>query len=281
MQVNLGGIVHLSTVDWTGWATTVIFLRGCPLRCPHCQNKDLQSGESPADLSIVRGEVRIQSAGPDGRNRLHSAQITLNEAVRLANGQASCKSADALISGIVLSGGEPLMQPEAVRSIARSAKEAGLKVGLETCGYYPDKMAQLLEEKLLDRVFLDIKASPKDPEYERACGRKNVASNVMESLKHCMRCGVSLEVRITIFPEMPSASDIVEIASMLNSLQQNFPKNQLKLLALQRGLPKDGEFEPVSKEILTSMARSIEGLVEVKIRDYPEAKPSSDGKAID
>jgi pyruvate formate lyase activating enzyme len=280
MKVNLGGIVHLSTVDWTGSACTVIFLRGCPMRCPHCQNKDLQSGDSPADLSIVNGEIRVQPLRLGNGRRLSSAQITLNEAIRLFDEQASQKSADSLISGIVLSGGEPLMQHEVVRSIARSAKKAGLKVGLETCGYYPDLMAQLLEENLLDFVFLDIKAALKDPEYERACGHKNAASRVMESLKQSLRSGVSFEVRITVFPEMPSKSDVNEIAVIINHLQKEFPQNQLKLLALQRGLPKDREFVPVSREILASMARSIEGLVEVKIRDYSEAKPSLNGLAI-
>ncbi len=279
MQVNLGGIVHLSTVDWTGSACTVIFLRGCPMRCPHCHNRDLQSGESPADLSVVRGGIRIHSLVSSNMHRIPSAQITLDEAVRLANADAGKIFGNTLISGIVLSGGEPLMQPAAVRSIARSAREAGLKVGLETCGYYPNHIAQLLDKKLLDRVFLDIKSALKDPEYERACGRKDVATKVMESLRMCMRCAVPLEVRITVFPEMPSASEVKEIASMLNRLHQEFPASQLKLLALQRGLPEDKEFEPVSRETLASMAESIEGLVDVKVMDYREAKPSLDGKS--
>jgi pyruvate formate lyase activating enzyme len=278
MQVNLGGVVHLSTVDWTGSAATVVFLRGCPLRCPHCQNRDLQSGENLANLAFVHGEIRINSLGPLRFGRVPSAQITLNKAVRLVNVKPADTYDNTLVSGIVISGGEPLMQPEAVRAIARSARDAGLKVGLETCGYYPDRMARLLEEMLLDRIFLDIKAALKDPEYERATGRKDVACKVMESLRSCMRSGIPLEVRTTVFPEMPSASEIDEIAEKLAELKQEFPESQLELWALQRGLPKDKEFEPVSDEILSAMARSIEGLVEVKLRDYRESKPSLDGK---
>jgi pyruvate formate lyase activating enzyme len=281
MQVNLGGIVHLSTVDWTGSAVTVVFLRGCPLHCPHCQNRDLQSGENLVNLAIVHGDIRIDSLQPLCVGRVPSAQITLDKAVRLVNAKPADAYSNNFVSGIVISGGEPLMQPEAVRSIARSARDAGLKVGLETCGYYPERMSKLLEEKLLDRIFLDIKAALKDPEYERATGRKNVACKVVESLRSCMRLGVPFEVRTTIFPEMPSSSEISEIAKMLSELKQAFPESRLEHWALQRGLAKNKEFEPVSDEILSSIARSIAGLVEVKLRDYTESKSSLDGKVVD
>ncbi len=54
LKVNFGGIVPLSTVDWLGRAALVVFLRGCPLRCPHCHNQKLQTGESIVASSCYR-----------------------------------------------------------------------------------------------------------------------------------------------------------------------------------------------------------------------------------
>jgi pyruvate formate lyase activating enzyme len=276
MQVNLGGIIHLSTVDWTGSATTVIFLRGCPLRCPHCQNCELQTGESLADISLVQGELRIKTIKPAGFGLLPSSQITLEKAISLVDARTNEMPSDALISGIVISGGEPLMQPLAVRAIAQNAKDAGLKVGLETCGYYPDRLAPLLEDRLVDRVFMDVKAALRDPEYERATGLKNVASRVLESLRACMKSRVALEVRTTVFPQMPSSSEVAEIARKLSELKKEIPNSRFEHITLQRGLPRAKEFIPISSDELNSMVGFIEGLVKVEIRESLKAKPISD-----
>lgn len=257
MKVNLGGIVHLSTVDWTGSATTVIFLRGCPLRCPHCQNCSLQTGENLVDLSFPEGEIRTRSIKPAGLRGLSSAQVTLEKAVCIQDYRAPLIPSDQLISGIVLSGGEPLMQSEAARDIALNAHHLGLKFGLETCGYYPRRLEELLEDNLIDRVFLDVKAAFRDPEYERATGLKKVYLLVKESLRACMRAGVPLEVRTTLFPDMPTHSEIAEVANALAELKIEFPNNRLDQMAIQRGLPKGDEFIPVSLESLSAIAKSI------------------------
>jgi pyruvate formate lyase activating enzyme len=276
MQVNLGGVVHLSTVDWTGSATTVIFLRGCPLRCPHCQNCELQTGESLADISLVQGEIRIKNVNQADFSRLPSSQITLKKAISLVDTETNKMPSDTLISGIVISGGEPLMQPQALKALAQRAKDAGLKVGLETCGYYPDRLALLLENRLVDRVFMDVKAALRDPEYERATGLKNIASRVLESLRICMKSKVALEVRTTVFPEMPSSSEVAEIARSLSELKNEIPDSGFEHMTLQRCLPRAKEFIPISSAELNSMAGLIEGLMKVEIRDYLETKPISD-----
>lgn len=243
MKVNLGGVVPLSTVDWFGLAAIVIFFRGCPLRCPYCQNRDLQTGESFEQLSNVMEKIR--QAAP-------------------------------FVSAVVFSGGEPLKQIRPLIELSKFAGALGLKVGLETCGYFPEKLSNLIEEGVIDKVFLDVKAALKDPEYARAVGKKNVALRVKESLRKCIQQGIPIEVRTTIFPDMPHMEELVEIAEMLSisGLTSGVPMTNnaetVETLVLQQGIPRDEEFEPVSKERLEFLARSIEHLIEVKVRGNPD-----------
>lgn len=243
MKVNLGGVVPLSTVDWFGLSAIVLFFRGCPLRCPYCQNRDIQTGESFEQLSNV--EKKIRRAAP-------------------------------FVSAVVFSGGEPLKQIKTLIELSRFAGDLGLKVGLETCGYFPDRLSSLIKEGIIDKVFLDVKAALKDPEYARAVGKKNVAWRVKESLQECIRQGIPIEVRTTIFPDMPHTEELVEIAELLSilGLSRGQPMTNnagtMESMVLQQGIPREKEFDPVTKEHLEFLARSIEHLIEVKVRGNPE-----------
>ncbi len=276
MKVNLGGIVHLSTIDWPGKACMVIFLRGCPLRCPHCQNRSLWKGENPVEMALIRNEMKkaIAFCGK-------TDQITLEESI-------SRTKAKPLIGALVLSGGEPLMQAEQAMALLGTAKSLGLSTGIETSGYYPDRLSVLLNKGIVDKVFLDIKAAMKEPDYARATGRSDISGSVLESLRLCMRSGVPLEVRTTVFPEMPSFADVGEIAETLQALMDAFPDNQLDGMVIQQGIPRDNEFAPVLWEEIDALARRIGGCpdgIEVRIKAAPRAKldkvDSSGGLLID
>lgn len=270
MKINLGGIVPLSTVDWIGRASLVVFLRGCPLRCPHCQNQELQSGESMAPyhviaskiVSQVKGEMRIESAFVP-----KPLQIDLNEASERVRSKP-------FVNALVLSGGEPLMQYRQCARLFRLAKSLKLCTGLETSGCYPDRLRELLNKDLPDKVFLDIKAAFHEQDYERATAKSGLALSVLESLKACMENGVALDVRTTIFPEMPSALEVTEIAKKIAQLESLFPNNGLGSLILQQGRPRDGEpsFEPVTLDYLNCMAKAAEDMVNVKIKVASKAK---------
>ena len=268
MKVNLGGVVSLSTVDWMGSATTVVFFRGCPLRCPHCQNRELQEGENQVELheilsqivSQVKGEMKNTSSFFD-----KSGQIDLDEACDRV-------VAKPFVNALVLSGGEPLMQPKQAAAMFRVARDLGLKTGLETSGCYPDQLSEILRENLVDKVFLDVKAALCEHEYTKATGVKGIAPLVQESLKICLASGVDLEIRTTVFPEMPSDSEVVGIARTLNDLKTENPGNRLEGMVLQQGLPRIKEFEPVSLDRLKLMAESLGDLINVQIRPISKGK---------
>jgi hypothetical protein len=118
----------------------------------------------------------------------------------------------------------------------------------------------------LDRVFLDLKAPFREEDYRKATGRAGVALRVRESLGHLLACGLPLEVRVTVFPEI--LGDVVPIARGLFKMLETHPSHGLDRLTLQAGMPLSGEFSPVSQQTLGSLAGTIrdKGPVEVEIK---------------
>lgn len=298
MKVNLGGIVPLSTVDWPGRAAMVVFLQGCPLRCPHCQNRRLQSGERYVSLHYIasrivselkglRGPRRsaIFSDGPDfASSSCHSPrapsttdrirsdssmQIELDEAAQRA-------SSKPFVDALVLSGGEPLLQPEACRRLFRLGRSLNLASGLETSGIFPAHLEMLLSEGLVDRVFLDIKAALEEPDYEAATGRGNSAAAVRKSLEICFKSGVAFVARTTVFPGIPSTHQLGNIAGTLCRLEAAYPRSRLEGMTLQQGHPGEDEspFPPATIEEMQEMAASCRaashGNLEIRVHALPK-----------
>lgn len=274
MKVNFGGIVPLSTVDWLGRAVMVVFLRGCPLSCPHCHNQNLQTGEhlvsmhtiSSRIVSVVKG-LPVASLARGGLEP--SLQIDLEDASERANSKP-------FVDALVLSGGEPLLQVEACRRLFRLARSLKLATAIETSGCFPNGLQWLLEKGLVDKVFLDIKSALMEPDYEKATGRAGMAARVAESLSICFKSKVAFDVRCTIFPGMPTISQLVDIAETVCSLMGQYPDNRLDYVLLQQGTPREGEsrFEPVAEQALQEMARACEAgcgrKLRISVRSIPK-----------
>ena len=122
------GLQKLSLVDFPGKVAATVFTGGCNLRCPFCHNAPLVlpgRGTSALDAGGVLDFLASRRGLPDG---------------------------------VVLSGGEPLLQPDAADFLAE-VKAMGFSVKLDTNGCHPDALADILDRRLADYVAMDIKNS--------------------------------------------------------------------------------------------------------------------------
>ncbi len=112
--MRLKGWVRTSLIDYPDHIATVLFAGGCNFRCPACHSADL---------------VLCPDALPD-----LSAEEVWAFLVRRAG----------LVDGIVVTGGEPSIQPD-LPAFLQQVRERGFDVKLDTNGYRPDVLAVLLE----------------------------------------------------------------------------------------------------------------------------------------
>ena len=185
--MRIGGIVDMSTVDWYGNVSLIVFFAGCNFRCPYCQNSGLLSVDSgqEVDANFLRRRIEM------GRD---------------------------LLDSIVITGGEPLLQPEGIKEISEIASDLGLKLLLDTNGSRPEVIRELLDAGLIDRVALDVKAPFTPEDYARVTGRMGGAlyREVEKTLEICNDRGVEVEVRTTVAPGLSDEPEFIErIASTL------------------------------------------------------------------
>lgn len=122
------GLQKLSLLDFPGKVAATVFTGGCDLRCPFCHNAPL----------VLPGR---------GTSALDAGAVLDFLASRRG-----------LLDGVVLSGGEPLLQPDAADFLAE-VKAMGFSVKLDTNGCHPDALADILDRRLADYVAMDIKNS--------------------------------------------------------------------------------------------------------------------------
>lgn len=179
--MRLGGILDLSTIDFPGKLCSVIFLTGCPFRCPYCHNHEL-----------------IKNNG----NRVSPKRI------------AQEISENYLIDGVCITGGEPTMQND-LRKLIKELKDYGLAVKLDTNGYYPDKLKKVL--KYVDYVALDFKTSPN--KYATLSSKNDAWGKVSTSIKLLNRSDLNYELRTTVVPGLVWEDELREIAYFINENQ--------------------------------------------------------------
>ncbi|MBR6994243.1 anaerobic ribonucleoside-triphosphate reductase activating protein [Methanobrevibacter sp.] len=229
----IGGTV-ISSVEFHGNMSLVIFMSKCPLACRYCHNVELLEDNTEWSFEKVKHEID--------------------------------SSADFL-DAVVISGGEPLVQVDAVIEILKYVRQVGLKTKLDTSGIYPDGLKKILDLDLLDYVSLDVKTT--FSKYKKITGA-NVGFKVKKSMDLINQAGVHLEARTTYVPTLHTKKDIInlvdEIEADIYTIQQFRNKNVLDPALEKVEVPNPHDLEKLANEIKPY----FDGVVKVKSAEFGE-----------
>ena len=191
--MRICGLQKLAMVDFPGKVAATVFTGGCNLRCPWCHNALLVTrlDESPA---------------------LDQAEVL-----------AFLNSRKGLLDGVVLSGGEPLLQSGAADFLQR-VRDMGYAIKVDTNGCYPQALAEILGRRLADYVAMDIKNSRE--KYAATCGLAALdLAPIDESLRLLRRSGVDFELRTTLVKELHAPEDMEAIGKWIGDVPHYYLQN--------------------------------------------------------
>ena len=274
---------------------TVIFMKGCPLRCGWCSTPESQKLSPEMEYFVNKclrcarcvdacpaGAISIISGGEVSTDRalcincdFQCAEVCPTGARKIAGEEMTVGQVMAEVErdtifyansggGVTLSGGEPAMQPEFSLAILKACKERDFHTAIETCGYVKwDILDEML--KYLDLVYIDIKhMSPE--EHEKLTGKGNEL--VLENTRRIATNypDIPLIIRIPVIPGYnDSDENITSTAQFVRQLNgdhkiellpyHKLGVSQYRVLARDYPLP---DLEPPPEERM----RVLEGLVE-------------------
>jgi len=174
----IGGTA-ISSLDFPGKIALVIFCGGCVIRCPYCHNPEIIDGGKSVNLEDIFSKIE-----------------------------------DSLefIDGVVITGGEALIQAEDVEKILKFCKNHSLHTKIDTNGCFPNRLKKII--RLIDYIGLDVKAPFN--KYEEIIGSP-VGDKVKDTMKICLNSpDTYLECKTTYVPTLMDEDDVVTIAKEID-----------------------------------------------------------------
>ncbi len=188
MQIH--GLNKVTLLDYPEHVAATIFLGHCQFRCPFCQNGGL----------VLR---------PEEEEHFSEEEVL-----------AFLKKRSAVLEGVCITGGEPTLAPD-LEDFIRKIKALGYEVKLDTNGYRPEVLKDLVGKGLLDYVAMDIKSSLSG--YEKAAGKPGLQlEKIQESVDFLLTGTLPFEFRTTIVDELHGEKEIQEIGQWIKGAPAYF-----------------------------------------------------------
>lgn len=186
--MKIYGLQKLTLLDFPHKTACTVFTGGCNLRCPFCHNASLVRLEEEQDMTA--------------------------EAMEFIRKRAR------MLQGVCVTGGEPLLQSD-LAEFLRFVRSLGLATKLDTNGTFPDRLAPLIAEGLLDYVAMDLKNSPE--KYAETVGVPHFDfAPVAETMSLLRSSGVDYEYRTTVVKGLHDIDSLKAAAALIDPQEKWF-----------------------------------------------------------
>ncbi|MBU0545704.1 anaerobic ribonucleoside-triphosphate reductase activating protein [Patescibacteria group bacterium] len=213
--MHFGGWQRFSMIDYPDKICAIGFTQGCNFRCPFCHNPELVE---PELFNDAIAEEKI----------LDFLQERIGK-----------------IDGVTITGGEPTLHNDLLGFI-KKVKSLGFLVKLDTNGSRPEKIQEIINDKAVDYIAMDIKG-PEEKYAQIARAEINLA-DLRKSIEMIMSSGIPYEFRTTVVTTLLNKEDIIAIGRMifgarLYVLQKFLPTKTIDPDYLQEDTYSDEELE--------------------------------------
>jgi len=225
------GFQKLSLIEYPGKLSAIVFVGKCDFRCGFCYNIDL---------------VKNYDKLPDIPEKKILDFLSTRR---------------GLLDAVAITGGEPTIH-KGLPAFMKKIKELGFLVMLETNGSDPEMIKELIDEKLVDYIAMDIK-SPIE-KYDEVAGVKVNKKKVQESIDIIRNSELDYEFRTTVIPKIFKEEDALAIGKWLKGSKQFFLQQFRPDKTLDESYQK---IKPYPPEKLKEFAKMMESYFKsVKVR---------------
>ena len=186
----ISGLQKLTLLDYPGTVACTVFTGGCNFRCPFC----------------------------------HNAPLVLPELVDKNNEEEKVisflKKRQGVLEGVAITGGEPLLHAD-MPEFLEKIRALGFKIKLDTNGSFPERLMDIVNAGLVDRVAMDIKNPPEL--YARTAGLERLDIEAIERSKNFLPEGkVDYEFRTTAVKGLHTVESIAAAAKWIEGAKEYY-----------------------------------------------------------
>ncbi|MCA9389274.1 MAG: anaerobic ribonucleoside-triphosphate reductase activating protein [Candidatus Magasanikbacteria bacterium] len=223
--MQFAGFQPLSLLDYPGVITSILFTQGCPFRCVYCHNPELIPLQNTETKNLIEEDVILERL----QQRKH------------------------LVEGVCITGGEPTIHPH-LPAFIKKVKALGLLVKLDTNGVSPQMIKELINEKLVDFIAMDLKHTWE--RYPDVIGLKQekIIENCRATFELIQQSSIPHEFRTTVYSGLHSKEDLLTIAKQLKD-DENYA-----LQAIRYDSTYDPKLPKTQQLDLEEIANEIRGL---------------------
>lgn len=227
-----------SLIEYPGKISAVIFLAGCPLRCPWCYVPQLVLPE------------RIQKLPEIPQEKVF----------------AFLEERRGFLEGVAISGGEATINPK-LPDFVKRIKKMGYEIELETNGTNPEMLEYLIKNKLIDYAAMDLKQRFVFEKWYKVTGNvltREMFEKIKKSVGIILKNRIDYQFRTTLVKEFHKKEDIVEIAKEIRRAKVYYLQNYEKTEETVSGR----QFTPFKEEEILDIAKEAQRYANVKVRRY-------------
>ncbi|MFH0756155.1 MAG: glycyl-radical enzyme activating protein [Bacteroidota bacterium] len=199
-------IKRFAVHDGPGIRTTV-FLKGCPLGCWWCHNPESQSSE-PVTVEVARKLNGVSIPG----SKTYGEKISEGDLMDVLLRDRHYYEESG--GGITFSGGEPMMQTDALEKLLRACKKNGLHTAVDTSGFAGREMFDRVMEHT-DLFLYDLKNMDNGLHLKHT-GVENQL--ILSNADYLLENGAKLIFRIPVIPGINTSEE--EISLFVSFLEE-------------------------------------------------------------
>jgi len=227
----ISGLQKTTLIDYPGKIAAIVFTRGCNFRCRYCHNPEL------VDPEVYYPEI--------------SQEKIIDFLEKRRN----------VLEGVVITGGEPLIHSD-IKDFLKKLRGLDYAVKLDTNGSNPVLLKELIAEKLIDYIAMDLKHLPE--RYHEITPSQPDIKKIKQSIAVIKKSGLPYEFRTTVLPRFFKKEDFEKIGKLLKGVKAYYLQQFRPIKTLDSSFAEEPSFSEIELEAFKNILKKYVDKCEIR-----------------